>query len=155
MFCPACGSELARPTRFCIRCGARLQLSEKTEVTPLEKRFDEYLDGLFWTAFFGLSFMIGGAAIFSEILDLSRGFIIGYLILCSLAFLIIFGLSLWQTLLMARAIYKPADQTLTASRDTDRTLPSASATPAEAVSSVTEATTRNFDPVPADSRERG
>ena len=154
MFCPACGTALARPTKFCSRCGARLQLPEQTEVTPLEKRFDEYLDGLFWTAFFGLAFVLGGAALFSQVLHLGRGFLIGYLILSSLAFLIVFGLRLWQTLVMARAFNQPGAAALPAARTTDKMLPPAQAAPVETVASVTEATTRNFEPAPAKFEER-
>jgi hypothetical protein len=150
MFCPTCGIALPRPTKFCRSCGARLQLPEQTEVTPLEKRFDEYLDGLFWTIFFGLGFVLGGMVLFSRVLRLGQGFVIAYMVLSALAFLIVFGLSLWQTLVMAKALHKPIADVLPPARATDKMLPSGSEVSAEPVVSVTENTTRNFQPVPVE-----
>lgn len=155
MFCPSCGINLTRPTKFCRQCGARVNLPENTEVTPLEKRFDEYLDGLFWTAFLGLGVIIGGLMILSEGLHLSAGWLIAYGALGSLAFLIVFGLSLWQTLVMAKAMNKAVTSAVTQTadelppaRDTNKMLPAASATPVETPASITENTTRNFEPLP-------
>lgn len=151
MFCPACGINIPRPTKFCRQCGARLNLPENTDVTPLENRFDEYLDGLFWTAFFGLGLILGGMVLIHEVLHFSQAWVIGYGIFSALVFLLIFGLSLWQTLMMAKAMNKAVTTAneLPPVRNTNKMLPEANAVPVETSASVTEDTTRNFATVPA------
>jgi hypothetical protein len=130
--------------KFCNRCGAQLN---NQEMEKAEKRFDEYLDGLFWTAFFGLGFILGGMAVLRGI-DLSRWMIIAYSILSSTAFLIVFGLSLWQTLRLARIMKRTDGEALPPARDTDKMLPAESSTPSELAQSVTENTTRSLEPTP-------
>ena len=90
MHCPACGAVLTRKTKYCKQCGTQLAAGE----TPTE-RFDSYLTDLFWTAVFAFGIIVGGAVLLKKVLDPGQGILIGYLILSSLVFLIIFGLSLW------------------------------------------------------------
>lgn len=144
MYCPACGSALSRQMKFCNRCGAQLN---NQEIEKAEERFDEYLDGLFWTAVFGTGIVLGGVAALRG-LDLSRWMIIAYLILSSTAFLIVFGLSLWQTLRLARIMKKADGEPLPSARDTDKILPAESSTPSELAPSATENTTRSLEPIP-------
>lgn len=144
MYCPACGSTLSRQMKFCNRCGAQLN---NQEIEKVEKRFDEYLDGLFWTAFFGLGIILGGVAVLRGI-DLGPWMVIAYLILSSTAFLTVFGLSLWQTLRLARIMKKADGETLPAARDTDKILPAESSTPSELAPSVIENTTRSLEHIP-------
>jgi hypothetical protein len=47
MYCPSCGSALSRQMKYCTRCGAQTNMKE---VGQAEKRFDEYLERLFWVA---------------------------------------------------------------------------------------------------------
>ena len=148
MFCPSCGNALNRPTKFCSRCGALLQTP--TEVSAQEKRFDEYLDGLFWTAFFGLGLILGGMVVMNEVLHFSRGWVIGYGLFSALIFLTIFGLSLWQTFVIGKTLNKSVRDVLPGARDTNKMLPAASEVPVEPVNSITENTTRNFAAVPVE-----
>lgn len=152
MHCPACGSALPRQMKYCTRCGAQ---TNRQEIEQAEERFDEYLDGLFWTAVFGLGFILGGAALLIKVLHFSQGLLIAYMILSSVVFLIIFGLSLWQTLRLARNLKKTDDEALPAPRDTNKILPAEGSTPRELAQnvipsvtpSVTEDTTRSFEPI--------
>jgi hypothetical protein len=143
MYCPECGTKLSRPTKFCVRCGAALQAAESEVLAQANKRFDDYLEGMFWTTFLGLGLVLGGAVIFQQVLHFSRGMILAYLGLSGAAFLIIFGLGLWQTLRLALALKKPdeAPASLPA-RDTNKMLAAAN----DAPSSVIEHTTRSLKP---------
>jgi hypothetical protein len=39
------------------------------EIGQAEKRFDEYLEGLFWTTVFGLGVILGGAIVLTKFLN--------------------------------------------------------------------------------------
>ena len=55
MYCQSCGIALAQQVKFCNRCGTQLIAANDPElVKTLEKRLDEYLEGLFWITIIGL-----------------------------------------------------------------------------------------------------
>jgi uncharacterized membrane protein YvbJ len=143
MYCPTCGSTLLRQMKYCTHCGEPLN----KRIEQAEERFDEYLDGLFWVAVFGLGSILGGAFFLTKVLDVSNELIIAYMVLSSAAFLIIFGLSLWQTLRLARGLKKADVEALTAARDTNKLRPAEEPMPRELTQSVTEDTTRTFEPI--------
>jgi hypothetical protein len=82
-------------------CGALVSQSETGELKASEKRFDEYLDGLFWITVFGLAFILGGAVLLKKVI-LRDAFIVAYLALSTTVFLINFGLRLWGAFRIAR-----------------------------------------------------
>jgi len=145
MYCPACGSALSRQMKYCTRCGAQ---TNRRDIEQAKERFDEYLDGLFWTAVLGLGLILGGAALLTKVLHFSRGVGIAYLVLSSMVFLIVFGLSLWETLRLAGNMKKADGSALPAPRDTNKILTAEGSTPRELAESVTENTTRSLEPIP-------
>ncbi|HJQ69258.1 MAG TPA: zinc ribbon domain-containing protein [Blastocatellia bacterium] len=140
MYCPSCGTALAQMTKYCNRCGAKLN-SKKSD--PVEKRLDDYLDGLFWITVFGLGLILGGMALMKKVLQLGDGLIIAYLVLSSTAFTINFALSLWQIFRMTRNPkgLKGDNQTL----DTNDLGPAREPLSLDAPPSVTERTTRDLE----------
>ncbi len=146
MYCPACGSTLLRQMKYCTHCGEPLN----KKIEQAETRFDESLDGLFWVVVLGLGCILGGAFFLTKVLHFSSGLIIAYMVLSSVAFLTIFGLSLWQTLRLARSLKKADVEALTAARDTNKLSPAKEPTPRELTQSVTEETTRTFEPISTD-----
>ena len=151
MYCHACGIALTQQTKYCNRCGAQLIAQDQTgEVKPSEKRLDEYLDGLFWITVFGVGLIFGGMVVMKKV-GLNDLFILAYLLISSIAFLINFGLSLWGALRIARISreQKAIDQRETGQLDSFT--PRAALDPAP---SVTEHTTRSFEPIPAKTKER-
>ncbi|MBS1790648.1 MAG: zinc ribbon domain-containing protein [Acidobacteria bacterium] len=156
MYCSSCGAALAKPTKFCNRCGAQLQVSktdlewEASEKRVKEKRLDEYLDGLFWITVFGLGFVLGGMVVLKK-MDLSNWLIASYLVISSTAFLINLALSLWQIYGMTR---KPEqtkfqDQLLEAP-DTNELAPASGQPILEPALSITENTTHRLERVQKD-----
>jgi hypothetical protein len=149
MYCQFCGMALPQQMRYCNRCGTQLiaPAEESAAKTAREKRLDEYLDGLFWITVFGLAFVFGGTVILKK-LALNNWLILGYMVLSSVAFLINFGLSLWgvdrihREGKMDRSVLPSPNTSELASPQEAAALP-----PATPVSSVTENTTRSFDPV--------
>jgi hypothetical protein len=110
------------------------------EKTAAEKRLDEYLDGLFWISVFGLAFIIGGSILLKKV-NFSDLVILVYAILSSTVFIINFGLSLWGALSMMRSS-KERRLTMQPGHDTRELTP-----PRMEPISVTENTTRSFEPV--------
>ena len=147
MYCQTCGSVLAHNTKYCNRCGTQLvPAGERSpDKTPAEKRLDEYLDGLFWISVFGLGFIIGGTVLLTKtgVRDL---IILGYAVLSTIVFLINFGFSLWGALSIMRSS-KDGKLTMQPGHDTRELGPSKIEPLPIPVSSVTENTTRSFEPI--------
>jgi hypothetical protein len=131
--------------KYCTRCGAQ---TNRQEIDQVEKRLDEYLEGLFWITVFGLGIILGGAALLTLVLQFPRWLVIAYLVLSSAAFLINFGLNLRETLRIARGLKQTDGKALESSRDTNKMLQAEGAAPGESAQSVTENTTRSLEPIP-------
>jgi hypothetical protein len=146
MYCHACGTPTSQLTRYCNRCGSQLTatVEDSPAKTAREKRLDEYLDGLFWITVFGLAFVFGGMVILKKI-NLSNWLILGYIFLSSVAFLINFGLSLWRVAQIHRE--GKTDHTLAPAPNTGELSASIDISALPPIPSVTENTTRSFDPV--------
>ncbi len=146
MYCQTCGSALAHKTNYCNRCGTQLAPTKETslEKTPAEKRLDEYLDGLFWISVFGLAFIIGGTVLLHK-MGLRELIVFGYLILSSTVFLINFGFGLWGALSIMRT--RDGKLTMQPGHDTRELTPPQIEPLPISVTSVTENTTRSFEPV--------
>ena len=148
MYCHACGIALTQPTKYCNRCGVQLGPTAviRKEKTADEKRLDSYVDGLFWISVFGIAFIVGGAILLKKV-QFSDLVILVYAVLSSTVFLINFGLNLWGALSLMRHT-KEGKLTMQAGPDTaelNHARPEMFLTPAH---SVTENTTRSFEPVP-------
>ncbi len=144
MYCHACGIALTHQTRYCNRCGVQLIAQDQTdELKRSEKRFDEYLDGLFWITVFGIGLILGGMVLMKKV-GLSDLFIVAYLVLSSAAFLVNFGINLRGALSMGKMSRHLKPITERQTNQLDAAAPRASLEPAP---SVTENTTRSFEPV--------
>jgi uncharacterized ferredoxin-like protein len=98
MYCPECGKALSRPMKFCTHCGSQLNLEKTTETEERKNRFDDYVDGIFWTTVFGLGIILGGMFVIKEVLQLDQRWMIAYTIMSSAAFLTVFGIHVWQVI---------------------------------------------------------
>lgn len=142
MYCPSCGFALTQEMKFCNRCGAQsIAVSETSK-----KRLDDYLDGLFWITVFGLGLILGGLALMKG-LDLSQGIITAYIIVSSLAFGINFALSLREVLRMLRSPKATKEIAALRNLDTRELNPGTAGPLLDAAPSVTENTTRSFEPI--------
>ena len=147
MYCQNCGSALNPQTKYCNRCGTHLMPAgeNRVEKTAAEKRLDEYLDGLFWISVFGLAFIIGGAVLLKKV-NFSDVVLLIYVVLSSTVFLINFGFSLWGVLSLMRT--KAGKLTMHPGQDTrELTPPKIEPVMMPTTTSVTENTTRSFEPV--------
>ncbi len=138
MFCPTCGNALSQQLKYCNRCGANLATTDA--VRTVEKRLDEYLDGLFWITVFGLAFIIGGMLLLKKF-QFSETLIVGYMVLSSAAFLVNFAINLREVQRIKRAREGP-DQ-IEGRTTSELSLPPARES-LTALPSVTENTTRSL-----------
>ena len=147
MYCQTCGSVLAHKTKYCNRCGTQLVPSGDVspDKTAAEKRLDEYLDGLFWISVFGLGFIIGGTVVLTRV-GVRDLIVLGYAILSTIVFMINFGFSLWGALSIMRSS-KDGKLTMQPGHETRELGPPKIEPLPIPVTSVTENTTRSFEPV--------
>ena len=146
MYCPTCGKALAQKLKYCNHCGALLETTnEKAESEALEKRLDDYLTDLFWVTVIGLGLILGGMALIKKVLGLSEAVTIGYMILSSLAFLIMFALHLKEILRLITGSKTVKGAFQVERLDTNELDPAREQVSLEAAPSVTESTTRSLD----------
>ena len=146
MFCQFCGVALPKRTKYCKHCGSQLTATNGASRTEsLEQREDQVYGWLVSLAFWGLGLILGGMLLMKKV-QLSTGLIVAYMILSSLVFLILFGLSLSRMFSLAASSQKTDAASQIGQLDTDE-LDQADAQPAiDAMSSVTENTTRRLEP---------
>ncbi len=142
MFCPTCGIALSKHLKYCNHCGANLATSSGSSLAALEKRLDDYLDGLFWLTVLGLGFIIGGMILLKRF-QFSDVLVVAYMVLSSLAFLANFGINLREVQRLKRSREKLT--TIGETAHGELGLPPADLT---SLTSVTENTTRNLQAVP-------
>ncbi|MEO8434438.1 MAG: zinc ribbon domain-containing protein [Pyrinomonadaceae bacterium] len=144
MFCPSCGIALTHQMKYCNRCGAQLASGEGADlIKATEKRLSEYLDGLFWITVFGLAAIVGGMALIKK-LQLGEVLMVAFLIVSSAAFLINFWLSLRE---VQRLKLELKQVSLFEPLNTKELAPPSARSAFDAVSSVTEHTTRDLKAV--------
>ena len=148
MYCHACGIALIQPTKYCNRCGAELITSGAAlkHQAALEKRLDSYLDGVFWVSVFGLAFIVGGAILLKKV-GFSDLVILTYAVLSSIIFLINLGLNLWSSVSLLRRA-KERNASIQAAPETAELHPARPEIFLTPANSVTENTTRSFEPLP-------
>ena len=131
--------------KYCNRCGALLiKSNDAADLKRYEKRLDNYLDGLFWVTVLGLAFIFGGLILLKK-LAFQDWVLITFVSLSSAAFLVNFVVNLLGTLRLMKGAREIPEtkESETKELSTGPALLGASQSPA----SVTENTTRAFEPV--------
>ena len=157
MYCPSCGTQLAQTLSYCNRCGANLSpLKDLTitsdaptpETLPHQRNPNSLIWAIVATTIIILGMGLGALVLMRDgAIDQGLGRI--FVMLCFLTLPVIEGLLIWQLLSSSRRVRR-----LSAEVQEHASLPEQlSATtarslsePAEPISSVTEHTTRAFEP---------
>jgi hypothetical protein len=146
MYCQSCGTAIAHSMKFCNRCGTSVATSQNTsEKKAIEKRLDDYLDGLFWITAFGVGLTAAGMVVLKKA-DLGENYLIAFVAISSTAFLINFLLSLWMVLGLAKKS-KRASLLAESPVDTNQLAPLGSEPALHPAPSVIEHTTRSIEPI--------
>ncbi len=120
--------------------------NDSAETKRLEKRLDDYLDGMFWITAFGVGLTGGGLLVLKKA-EFSERFLLAFLIVSGTAFLINFALSLWVVRGINKSLKEAKTQTLTSPADTSELEPMKIQPALQPAASVTENTTRSFEPI--------
>ena len=148
MYCSSCGAAVARGLSYCNLCGAKLGGAKEESVTKPVELFSESLVWAIVTVFvIGLGVTIGLMAVMKDLLNFSQGLIIAFTLLSFLLTFVVEGVLIWL-LLQNRRDAKEAGDTALLKEQTTRELDTAQARALpEPVPSVTEHTTRSFEPI--------
>lgn len=146
MYCSSCGIALTPGLSYCNRCGASLSpAKDNAEAKPPPSQVDSLLEGIVLTTLFGLGIILGGMVVMKA-LDFREPLIIAYMILSSLAFFGIYSVYIWQFFRLDRGIKKSGSATQMEELDTKELEPAQEHALPEAPPTVTERTTRAFEP---------
>jgi hypothetical protein len=147
VYCQSCGTASTPGLSYCNRCGANLSTGKAHgAIKPPESPVNSLMDSTFWVTVFGLGVIVGGVA-GMKALELREVFIIAYMILSTVAFLGIYGMHVWQFIRLTSGAKKSGGTIGVNEADTKELGPAQARMLSEPMPSVTEHTTRAFDPI--------
>lgn len=149
MYCPTCGAQLAQALSYCKHCGASLRANQDLDAA---KPPDETIDSVMWvivgTTITILGMCLGALVLMKDgTIDPALGTV--FVILGFVSLVLVEGVLLWRFLNLSKGA--KAIRGLVQGKDSDAEEPGAVRTralsePGEPVPSVTEQTTRTFEP---------
>lgn len=148
MYCSSCGGTVAQGVSYCNLCGAKLNKAKDESVAKPAELFPESLVWAIVVVFtVGLGVTIGLMAVMKDLLNFGQGLIIGFTLLSFLLTIVVEGVLIWMLLESKRNAQKsgvpaPLKEQTTRELDTAQAL-----SLPEPVPSVTEHTTRTFEPI--------
>lgn len=147
MYCSSCGCPASQGLTFCNRCGARLSLVKRDEIMQPDVINPESLVWAIVAIFVGgLAIIIGLMAVMHNVLHLNIGLISFFLLLSFSLMTVIEAAFLWRFIAGRRPRIKVESPELTDTRK-----PELGSVPAKALAeplhSVTDQTTRSFEPI--------
>ena len=147
MYCPSCGIASTPGQSYCNRCGANLSIiKDHGALKPSQSPINSLMDSTFWVTVFGLGVIVGGVAAMKA-LEFREVFIIAYMILSTVAFLGIYGMHVWQFIRLTSGVKKSSSSAEAKEPDTKELGPAQARALSEPMPSVTEQTTRAFEPI--------
>jgi hypothetical protein len=147
MYCSSCGVVVAKGLSYCNYCGAKLGGAQsdsliKTTELRAESLIISAIVGLFVAGLLAITVLMG---VMKAVLNLNEGLIIAFTLLSFLIMLLIEGVLIRRLLQRRRGTEEPNDHVMLKGAAT-KELDAAQALP-EPMPSVTEETTRTFEPI--------
>jgi hypothetical protein len=148
MYCPSCGGGVARALTYCNHCGAKLSGSQDDK---LQRRSEQYSENLIWAIVgaltTGLGCTIGMMAVMKEVAHFDVGLIIAFTVLCFTLVFAVESVLIWQLVRHRTGFQDNRDGRLTDKQSTKELDVAPVLALPEPLSSVTEQTTRAFEPL--------
>lgn len=144
MYCPSCGAAVTPGLTYCNRCGAKLNQGERASKSS-EVKPELVVSAMVATFIFGLFGLTALMGVLKVILQLQTGQILGVAAFSFLTMLLLEGAFI--TLLFRRRRHEKADETGQLQRATKELDAAQSRILPEGMPSVTEHTTRAFEPI--------
>lgn len=157
MYCSSCGAALTQGLTYCNRCGANLSISKAGGANPLPERPAEPIVWAVWAlvvvtiALVGI--MLGSMPVMKEI-GLPQGFMFLFVGLLFLTMAAVDSVLIWQLFRLSGRAREPRGVPPFVKLDTNDFGPRREQPLLEPRASVTENTTRNFEPVYEERRNR-
>lgn len=147
MYCSSCGTALTPGLSYCNRCGANLSTSKDDGATKqLQAPVNSFLTAITLVTLSGLGIILGGTIVLKNI-GLHEGLMFTFMLLSFFTVLAIDGLLIWQLSRLTSGA-KETSGTIQLKEPRAKELGRMPAHAlAEPVSSVTEHTTRTFEPI--------
>ena len=149
MYCSSCGAAVTQGLSYCNHCGAKLNGEAEDSVgksaeLKAESLIISAMVGAFVLGLLGIAVLLG---VMKAILDFDMPLLLGFALLSFLILLLIEGVLIWRLPRRKRGA-KEAGDTALAREQTTKELDAAEARALpEARPSVTESTTRLFEPI--------
>jgi hypothetical protein len=154
MYCSTCGASIVPGLSYCNQCGAKLtEASSKQSPKSSEVRPESLIWAMVAVLVFGFVAIVF-LMLAMKMVGLNEGQILGFTLLSFLIMLLLEGVFIWQLLRRKRGGQEPGDSGLTGSRATQELDATEPRYLSEPVASVTENTTRTFDPVYSERRPK-
>ena len=147
MYCSSCGVSVAQGLSYCNYCGAKLN-GEKGDnaIKPSEVRPESLVWGMVAVLVFGFVAIVF-LMMAMKMVGLDVGQILALTILSFLIVLLLEGVFIWKLLRGKRAAAETGDAALSKERATNQVHAAQAGVLPESVPSVTEHTTRAFEPI--------
>ena len=149
MYCSSCGVVVAQGLSYCNYCGAKLSggkgdsLIKSTELRA-ESLIISAMVGLFVLGLLAITVLMG---VMKAVLNLDIGQILAFTLLSFLIMIFIEGVLIWRLLRRKRGAEEIGDTALSKGQDTKELDAAQARVLPEAIPSVTEHTTRTFEPI--------
>ena len=146
MYCSSCGVAVAQGLTYCNYCGANLG-GAKAEPEFSEPRPESLVFAMMAVFIFGLAAIMGLMSVMKKVLELNEGALLGITLFTFLILLMLEGVFI-SLLLRRKRGTKETGEIIQAKRQATRELDAANARALpEPLPSVTEGTTRTFEPI--------
>ena len=143
MYCSSCGVSVKQGLSYCNYCGAKLSGGDGL----MDVRPESLIFGMLATFVFGLLAIMGLMAVLKNVLDLPVGQILAFTLLPFLIMLLLEGVFIRLLLRRSRGAEEAGDTALSKGQATNELDAAQARALPEGVPSVTEHTTRAFEPI--------
>jgi len=147
MYCQSCGVAVAPGLSYCNHCGAKLNKDDKV-VKSAEVKPALFVNAMVVTFIFGLLAIAVLASVMKSVLNLYVGQILAVMLLSFLLMFALEGVFVCLLLRRNRGVSETSEKTLTNQQTTTQLDAAQMRVLPESVPSVTEQTTRAFEPTP-------
>jgi predicted amidophosphoribosyltransferase len=150
MYCSSCGAAVAKGLSYCNRCGAKLSGAKGDDASKASGEL--FPDSLVWAIvsvfIVGFGLTMGLMTMMKNLLDFSQGVIIAFTALSFLLTIAVESMLIWLLLSRRRSVKDMSDAAERLEEQTTKELDAAQARALpEPTPSVTEHTTRTFEPI--------
>lgn len=148
MYCSSCGVAVEKGLSYCKQCGAKLSGAKSESAAKASETFPESIAWSMVAVFVvGLGCIIGLMAMMKQLLNFGEKLIVAFSLICFLLMFVIEGVLIWMLLSHKKATTAAGKAGQLQEQATKELGPAPARAFAEPVASVTEHTTRTFEPL--------